>query len=388
MSLYEDIKVAAKKHLNIDDLDPEVRMNTVEIIQHWGYSGEAHNVTTKDGYILEMHRISNNEIGDKIPILLQHGFLGSSADWVLNLKNQSLGFMLSDAKYDVWLGNVRGNTYGRQHTHLNPNDSEFWKFSWDEMGAYDVPAMIDYVLNTTGHEQLYYVGHSMGTTVAFAMLATKAEYNDKIKEMFALAPVASMANNKQKPLIFAASYYKEILLLLRPLNIKVFLPNNYIVKYIAETACRYPQNTLCADIIFKIAGNDSAELNRTRLPVYFTHTPAGQSLQTLAHFAQLINSKNWQHYDWGYLQNYIKYGSIYPPLYDATKITAPVCIIYGLNDPLADPDDVAWLTKQLSNITENYQVKDKLWNHLDFILGINAGPKVNAKIIEILSKNN
>ena len=29
MNLYEDIKVAAKRHLNIDDLDPEVRMNTV-----------------------------------------------------------------------------------------------------------------------------------------------------------------------------------------------------------------------------------------------------------------------------------------------------------------------------------------------------------------------
>jgi lysosomal acid lipase/cholesteryl ester hydrolase len=37
-------------------------------------------------------------------------------------------------------------------------------FRWDQCGKYDIPAMIDHVLNTTRQEKIHYVGHSMGTT--------------------------------------------------------------------------------------------------------------------------------------------------------------------------------------------------------------------------------
>ena len=58
------------------------------------------------------------------------------------------------------------------------------------MGKYDLPAMINKVLDTTGEEQLFYVGHSMGTTALMAMTNFHPEMNDKIILASLLAPVA------------------------------------------------------------------------------------------------------------------------------------------------------------------------------------------------------
>ena len=41
--------------------------------------------------------------------------------------------------------------------------------SWDQMGQYDAPAMIDYILETTGQEQIFWVGHSMGAFTSWRL---------------------------------------------------------------------------------------------------------------------------------------------------------------------------------------------------------------------------
>lgn len=66
------------------------------------------------------------------------------------------------------------------------------------MGVYDLPAVIDYVLASTGQKDLYYIGHSMGNTMFFVLTSLKPEYNKKIHLMVALAPVVFMSYVKSE----------------------------------------------------------------------------------------------------------------------------------------------------------------------------------------------
>ncbi len=54
----------------------------------------------------------------------------------------------------------------------------------------DLPAQIDYVLNATGVDGIYYIAHSMGTTAFWVLMSERPEYNSKIKLMSAFSPVA------------------------------------------------------------------------------------------------------------------------------------------------------------------------------------------------------
>jgi pimeloyl-ACP methyl ester carboxylesterase len=62
------------------------------------------------------------------------------------------------------------------------------------MGVYDLPAVVDYVLNATGEQKLHYIGHSMGTTMLYVLLSERPQYNSKIWAMFSLAPVAFLSH--------------------------------------------------------------------------------------------------------------------------------------------------------------------------------------------------
>lgn len=67
-----------------------------DFIKREGYPVETHNVTTPDGFKLVMFRIpygkkSKDNAVDRAPVLIVHGILCSSTDWVIAGANNSLG---------------------------------------------------------------------------------------------------------------------------------------------------------------------------------------------------------------------------------------------------------------------------------------------------------
>lgn len=64
----------------------------------------------------------------------------------------SLAFFFAEAGFDVWLNNDRGNIYSRHHKYLDreTDSKEYFDFSFQDLGKYDMPAFIDYIRDLTG----------------------------------------------------------------------------------------------------------------------------------------------------------------------------------------------------------------------------------------------
>ena len=58
------------------------------------------------------------------------------------------------------------------------------------MAKYDLPTELNYVLEKTGKEKIYYIGHSMGTTTYMVMNSMDQSWADKVEVAVLLAPIA------------------------------------------------------------------------------------------------------------------------------------------------------------------------------------------------------
>ncbi|XP_045293137.1 lysosomal acid lipase/cholesteryl ester hydrolase [Leopardus geoffroyi] len=370
-------------------VDPETNMNVTEIISYWGFPSEEHYVETKDGYILCLHRIPHGrknraDKGPKPVVFLQHGLLADSSNWVTNLPNNSLGFFLADTGFDVWMGNSRGNTWSRRHKTLSPSQDEFWAFSYDEMANYDLSASINFVLNKTGQEQVYYVGHSQGTTIGFIAFSRIPELARKIKLFLALAPVASIK--------FSTSPLKKLgdfpdFLFKHLFGVRQFLPQNVVLKWLSTSVCsRVILKELCGNALFVLCGFNERNLNMSRVSVYITHSPAGTSVQNILHWGQVLKYHKFQAFDWGsHAKNYFHYNQTYPPLYNVRDMLVPTAVWIGGQDSLADVNDVNILLPQITNLVYNKLIPE--WEHLDFIWGLDAPWRLYDDMVKLMSKH-
>lgn len=368
-------------------------MPVPDLIRYWGYGVEEHWVTTEDGYIQGVHRIistKHKNTGPKPAIFMMHCLVCSSAIWVFGPPQKSLGFLMADLGYDVWLGNARGNTYSRNHTYLDPDHDkvEFWDFDWHETALYDVTSAIDHILATTGQEKVLYVGHSMGCTEFLTTMSMRPEYNDKVSAAVLLAPPAYM-DHATNPMFLMAHFGDLLDFLVHLIGMYEFLPNDLLLSLIGHAACNDEHPLLewaCANFAYLFLGMHAGNMNETMMSVYLDHLPEGTSTRPFLHYAQLFLSEKFESYDFGRKGNLEHYGSEDHPDYDLAKVTVPTALFYGTGDDLADPIDVHTLSLALPNCIKNHEVEFDGFSHGEFFAHIDVDKLVYKYVIDIFQE--
>jgi pimeloyl-ACP methyl ester carboxylesterase len=146
---------------------------------------------------------------------------------------------------------------------------KYCECSWDDMALYDLPATVEHVLSVTQQPTLAYVGHSEGTTQAFAGFSRNQTLASRVSLFVALAPVAFV--HSQTSPVFTLLADLGVAELFQTFGLREFLANGSMINKIAPEICHLLP-TGCDIAIFLFCGPTRHE-NATRLPVYISKTP-------------------------------------------------------------------------------------------------------------------
>lgn len=334
---------------------------TLDLLEIQGFKGEEHEIMTKDGYILTMHRIltppSTKRNGKSV--FFMHGAMLTSEIFVCKsedgAKKSNLALQLSQQGYDVWLGNRRGNRYSKRHYLLTEDDEQFWNFSMDETVDYDIPSQINYIKSN----HLTLVGFSQGSAEIFAFLSKNTEITN-IKSFVALSATA-----KPNPLCKWLHRCPESLLYL------VFGRSSFLSKIVPFTQGILTPHRMVRVLdwsigqLFNWKMQNIPKREKTKL---YRHLYSTTSVKQIIHWFSIIKKQRFHSLGDGeeYLLN---------------KIAIPVLLVWGTNDSLID---VAYLKKKMPH---SHLLPLKEWEHLDPIWATKVGQLVNRRVEKFIKSN-
>lgn len=368
---------------------------TLDIIKARGFIGEHYRVISRDGYPLSVYHIinplANQQTLNKYPVLILHGLGGDSSQMVSHSASayprrpvlgqinydlsgdENLAFMLSNNNFDVWLSDARGGS------NLNDHEASVWNFTLDEQVLYDIPTVIDFVLEQTQADKLNYVGYSESTFFLFAYLSVNPAYQTKLASFIALAPVAYVSHITGMGLTMFA-----------PVSLTSDQVGwNYLPQPMMDSL-GFAARELCSQKLFmkmvcypaaRTVAGPGVSADGTN---FFTTLFKGASTKTIKHFLQLYLQKRFGMYDYGPQGNLVRYGQTVAPNYNLQNVTLPtIVLIRGGQDFLSTPQDQLTLIQQLG--TKPFlDIYLPNYNHLDFIIAKNILLDINLPIAKVI----
>lgn len=361
-----------------------------DVITELGYPYEAIRVVTSDGYVLLLERIPRHD-SQKV-VYLQHGILDSSMGWISNGVVGSPAFAAYDQGYDVYLGNLRG-LVSREHIDKNISSRKYWRYSINEHGTQDVPAMIEKIheikiselkknnqLTSEEEEQaqpykLCVICHSLGGAVMLMYLITRkiAEKPHRITRMILLSPAGF---HEDSGLLFTVVEHLVLIIgpLLTPFIHGLYIPTQFfrmLLNKLARDFQNYPAlGGLVQTLMSYVVGGDSSNwIGVLGLPHYNMYDMPGVSLHVAIHLAQIKRAKRFIMYDYGNANANIEaYGT--PKPLDLGEhynlIDIPIDLVAGRKDKVIRPTMVRKHYRLMKRAGVEVSYNEFEYAHLDF----------------------
>ncbi|KAM6264781.1 LOW QUALITY PROTEIN: putative lysosomal acid lipase/cholesteryl ester hydrolase [Spheniscus humboldti] len=378
--------------------------NISQIIRFHGFRSEDHQVLTDDGYFLTVNwipggreeagsrgthhpearlgrspspkqRRQNEDLGSRLPVLLQHGLVLDGSNWVSNFPNSSLGFILMDTGYNVWIGNSQGNSWSRRHLNLSVDQEEFWDFSFHEMAVYDLPAMVGFILRQTRQEKLFYVGHdtTQGKSLGFIAFSSMPQLAENIKMFFVVGPAYTLYMGKGPVL---SLFYLPGAIIKLDLKMKV--------GFLLPITLRCPK--VLVSVTEKSGGQVGTQDTEIMLKlflsdVYLSHFPNYASTKSLLHWGQTAKTGEFKQFDYG-KKNKKKYNQTSPPFYRVEHMMVPTTLWSGREDHVTSTTEAQCLLPCITNLVRHEHFPD--WNCWDHMWGLDTPQHMYRQMVTLM----
>ncbi|CAI2369519.1 unnamed protein product [Moneuplotes crassus] len=370
-------------------LDGYWRMSVRERAEALGFEYEEYQITTEDGYILSLMRIPNgpespSDITNKEPILLSHPAFQAGESFTRLGGVYSPAFYLANQGKDVWLYNLRGNTYSRQHVSLNPSiDDEYWEFYIDTV-RFDYMACVEFILETTGYSQIALLGHSLGGATLVTALALEQEYFGPRTSLTILITPALMMAHTNAPVYAAMGACPWILENMRNLGVNYFSESNNIVRWVLYQSCLLI-HPLCTGLTALLTDEENpSALDNESMDFFLARISNGIGIRLLEHLFQSVRTSQFTYFDLGVEENLEAYGTELPPQIPLENINTPLALMWGEFDGSITQQDAQWIRSRLEdNIIFDHIYEDQ--THLSFLVGNNIEEYLDD-IIQLMSE--
>jgi pimeloyl-ACP methyl ester carboxylesterase len=125
---------------------------------------------TDDGWELSLFRVPPSAAASAephfgTPVLLAHGTAINRYNFMLTGSDMA-GF-LAERGFDVWIPEFRGDRSSRAP------QARIWRrgeWTLEDMAARDIPVVLDHIKAASGHDRVWWIGHSLGGILGYVVL--------------------------------------------------------------------------------------------------------------------------------------------------------------------------------------------------------------------------